>query len=65
MSSIATVMLVVLIGEAGGLELAVLTAGAVLGFLIGGVARLGCSCGLVLHLHWVSGPIAIGASVAL
>ena len=29
-------MLVVLVGETGGLELAVLTTGAVLGFLLGG-----------------------------
>jgi hypothetical protein len=49
MSSVATVMLVDLVGEAGGLELTVLTAGAVLGVLLGRVARLGCSCGLVLH----------------
>ena len=49
MSTVATVMLVVLVGEAGGLELAVLAAGAVLGFLFGGVVRLGCSCGLVSH----------------
>ena len=54
MSSAATVMLVDMVGEAGGLELAVLAAGAVLGVLLGGVARLGCSCGLV------SGPVAIG-----
>jgi hypothetical protein len=41
MSSVATAMLVDMVGEAGGLEL------AVLGVLLGGVARLGCSCGLV------------------
>ena len=35
--------------EAGGLELAVLDGGVVLGVLLGGVARLGCSCGLVSH----------------
>jgi hypothetical protein len=51
MSSVAMVMLVDLVGEAGGLELAVLAAGAVLGFLLGGDARLGCSCGLVSHMH--------------
>jgi len=60
MSSVATVMLVDLFGEAGGFELAVLTAGAVLGVLLGGVARLGCSCGLVSHFHRVSGPVVIG-----
>ncbi len=42
-------MLVDLVGEAGGLKLAILTAWAVLGVLLGGVARLGCSCGLVSH----------------
>jgi hypothetical protein len=47
MSSVATAMLVVLVGEAGGFELAVLSGGAVLRVLLGGVARLGCSCGLV------------------
>ena len=41
MSSVVTAMLVDMVGEAGGLEL------AVLGVLLGGVARLGCSCGLV------------------
>ena len=49
MSTVATVMLVDMVGEAGGLELAVLSGGAVLGVLLGGVARLGCSCGLVPH----------------
>ena len=38
-------MLVDMVGEAGGLELAVLIGGAVLRVLLGGVARLGCSCG--------------------
>ncbi len=47
MSSVATAMLVDMVGEAGGLELAVLVGGAVLRVLLGGVARLGCSCGLV------------------
>jgi len=42
MSSVATVMLVDMVAEAGGLELAVLAGGAVLGVLLGGVARLGC-----------------------
>jgi hypothetical protein len=41
------VMLVDIVGEAGGLELVVLAGGAVNGILLGGVARLGCSCGLV------------------
>jgi len=49
MSSIATVMLVNVIKEAGGREFAVLASGAVLGFLLVGVARLGCGCGLVSH----------------
>ena len=47
MSSVATTMLVDMVGEAGGLELAVL------------VARLGCSCGLVSQQHRMSGPVAI------
>jgi len=47
MSSVATAMLVVLVGEAGGFELAVLAGGAALRVLLGGVARLGCKCGLV------------------
>ena len=47
MSSIAAAMLVVMVGEAGCFELAVLSGGAVLRVLLGGVARLGCSCGLV------------------
>ena len=47
MSFVATAMLVDMVGEAGGLELAVLVGGAVLGVLLKGVARLGCSCGLV------------------
>ncbi len=50
-TSIATAMLVDMVGEAGGLELAVLVGGAVLGVLLGGVARLGCSCGLVSQQH--------------
>ena len=57
MSSVATVMLVDMIEEAGGLELAVLAGGAVLGVLLGGVARLGCSCKLVSNKHRVSGPV--------
>ena len=60
MSSVATAMLVGMVGEAGGLELDVLVGGAVLGVLLGGVARLGCSCGLVSNEHRVSGPVAIG-----
>jgi len=40
MSSVATAMLVDMVGEAGGLELAVLVGGAVRGVLLGGVARL-------------------------
>ena len=31
------------------------------GPLLGGVARLGCSCGLVSNEHRVSGPVAIGS----
>jgi len=41
MSSVATVMLVDMVAEAGGLELAVLAGRTVLGVLLGGVARLG------------------------
>ena len=58
MSSVATAMLVDMVGEAGDLELAVLVSGAVLRVLLGGVARLGCSCGLVSQKHRVSGPVA-------
>jgi len=47
MSSVATAMLIDTVGEAGGLELAVLIGRAVLRVLLEGVARLGCSCGLV------------------
>ena len=46
-------MLVDMVGEAGGLEHAVLDGGAALGVLLGGVSRLCCSCGLM------SGPVAI------
>ena len=59
MSSVATAMLVDMVGEAGGLELAVLVDRAVLRVLLGGVARLDCSCGLVSQQHRVSGPVAI------
>ncbi len=59
MPSVATAMLVDMVGEAGGLELAVLVGGAVLRVLLGGVARLGCSCRWVSHKHRVSGPVAI------
>ena len=59
MSSVATTMLVDMVGEAGGLELAVLISGAVLRVLLGGVARLGCSCGLLSQQYRVSGPVAI------
>ena len=59
MPSVATAMLVDMVGVAGGLELAILVGGAVLGVLLGGVARLGCSCGLVSQKHRVSGPVAI------
>ncbi len=56
MSSVATVMLVDLFGEAGGFELAVLTAWAVLGVLLGGVARLwvgiAFSPGVGSRCHW-------------
>ena len=57
MSSVATAMLVDMVGEADGLELAVLIGGAVLRVLLGGVARLGCSSGS--QQHRVSGPVAI------
>ena len=43
------VMLVDMVGEAGGFELAVFAGGAVLGVLLGGVARLGFSRGMVSH----------------
>ena len=46
-----------MVGEAGGLELAVPVGGAVLRVLLGGVARLGCSSGP--QQHRVSGPVAI------
>ena len=59
MSSVATVMLVDMVGEACGLKLAVLVGGVVLGVLLGGVVRLGCSCGLVPHQHWMLGSVAI------
>ena len=59
MSSVATAMLVDIVGEVGGLELAVLVGGAVLRVLLGGVPRPGCSCGLVFQQHRVSGPVAI------
>ena len=55
MSSVATVMLVDLVGEASGLAV-----GAALAFLLEVVSRLGCSCGLVSQQHRVSGPVAIG-----
>ena len=47
-------MLVVLIGEAGGLELAVLTVGAILGFLIGLQLRVGVAfaLGVGSYCHW-------------
>ena len=57
MISVATAMLVDMVGEAGGLELAVLIGGAVLRVLLGGVARLGCSSGS--QQYRVSGPVAI------
>ena len=50
MSSVTTAMLVDMVGEAGGLELAVLVGGAVLRVLLGGVARLSCGCGLVCDI---------------
>ena len=59
MSSVATKMLVDMVGEAGGLELAVLVGGVILRVLLGGVARLGCSCGLVSQQHRVSDLVAI------
>ena len=59
MSTVATAMLVDMVGVAGGLELAVLVGTAVLRVLLGGVARLGCSCGLLSQQHRVSGPVAI------
>jgi len=57
---VATVMLVDIVGEAGVLELAVLAGWAVLGVLLGGVARLCYSGWLVSHEHRVLGPVAVG-----
>ena len=59
LSSVATAMLVDMVGVAGGLELAALVGKAVFRVLLGRVARLGCSCGLVSQQHRVSGPVAI------
>ena len=59
MSSVATAILINMVGEAGGLELAVLVDRTVLRVLLGGVARLGCNCGLVSQQHRVSDPVAI------
>jgi hypothetical protein len=65
MSSVVAVVLVIrLVGEAGLFELGVLAAGiaagAILGVLLGGVPRLGCSLGMGSDKHRVLGPVAIG-----
>ena len=61
MCSVVTVVLVIqLVGEAGLFELAALAAGAVLGVLLGGVPRLGCSLGLGSDKHRMLYPVTIG-----
>ena len=65
MSSVVAVVLVIrLVGEAGLFELGVLAAGiaagAILGVLLGGVPRLGCSLGMRSDKHRVLGPVTIG-----
>ena len=45
-TSDAVVLVIRLVSETGLFELAVLAAGAILGVLLGGVRRLGCSLGL-------------------
>ena len=60
MTSVAVVLVIRLVGEAGLFELAVLVAGAVLGVLPGGVPRLGCSLGMGSDKHRVLGPVTIG-----
>ena len=57
MPSVATTMLVDMVGVAGGLELVVPVGGAVLRVLLGGDARLGYSRGS--QQHRLSGPDAI------
>ena len=65
MFSVVVVVLVIrLVGEAGLFELAVLTAGAVLGVLLGGVRRLGCSLGLGSDKHRVLAPLPLAMLVA-
>jgi hypothetical protein len=53
MPSVATAMLVDMVGEAGGLELAVLVGGAVLSVLLGGV---GGEAGLQLQVGVALAP---------
>ena len=65
MSPVVAVALVIrLVGEAGLFELGVLAAGiaagAILGVLLGGVPRLGCSLGMRSDKHRVLGPVTIG-----
>ena len=65
MFSVVVVVLVIrLVGEAGLFELAVLAAGAVLGVLLGGVRRLGCSLGLGSDKHRVLVPLLLAMLVA-
>ena len=60
MTSVAVVLVIRLVGEAGLFELGVLAAGAILGVLLGGVPRLGCSLGMRSDTHRVLGPVTIG-----
>ncbi len=55
MSSVATVMLVDMVGEAGGLELAVLAGGAVLGLQL----RVGTGCRASLPLAMLMASAAL------
>ena len=52
------VLVIRLVGEAGLFELAVLATGAVLGVLLEGVPRLGCSLGLGSDKHRLLGPVS-------
>ena len=58
MSSVAVVLVIRLVGEAGLFELGVLAAGVAAG--AGGVPRLGCSLGMRSDKHRVLGPVTIG-----
>ena len=64
MTSVAVVLVIRLVGEAGLFELGVLAAGvaagAVLGVLLGEVPRLGYSLGMRSDKHRVLSPVIIG-----